>query len=111
MKMSKEMDKFVRETITKGNDYLAVRCDGGWIITFISWDDEDYAEASVDYVTDDLRAMQLSTTGQDRYEPFTPREPEYRRMHVYAWDGITQQVETVQYVTTDDPNGYYFICK
>lgn len=110
MKKSKEMDKFVKETVTNGRDYLAVRCDGGWIVTYISWDDEDYAEVGVDYVTDDLRAMQLSVTGQDRGD-VTSEDPEYKPMHVYAYDGLTQQVETVQYVTTDEPGGYYFICE
>lgn len=97
------------EVLGEWGPLLAVRCKGGYLVAYNLSDSGYYSEISVDFVSDDGGVLQLATVGRDEnedhlYEP----EPDYQPMHVYAWNGLEEDVQTMQYVTVDNSSYYYY---
>ena len=91
-----------------GDVAIAVRTKGGWLVSRQTGAPGIYDEISVDFIDDGGRLLQLATVGRDEEEEhlYDP-EDGYQQMHVYAWDGIEEDVKTIQYVTVDESSHWY----
>lgn len=88
-----------------GNPAFKIGCEGGYLLAYQSGDPGIYDEISVNFVSDDGRLVQLATIGRDE-EP-SELEEGYQPMHVYAYDGIEEDVASTQYVTISDKSIWY----
>ena len=88
-----------------GNPAIKVGCEGGYLLAFQNGDPGIYDEIEVNFVSDDGRLIQLATIGRDE-EP-SELEEGYQPMHVYAYDGVEEDVASIQYVTINDDSLWY----
>ena len=98
------------EVLGEWGPLLAVRCKGGYLVAYNPSDPGYYSEISVDFVSDDGGVLQLATVGRDESSDEDAARrfmPDYQPMHVYAWNGMEEDVQTVQYVTVDDSSYFY----
>ena len=98
-----------------GNPAIKVGCEGGYLLAFQSGDPGIYDEISVNFVSDDGRLIQLATIGRDEDEDYESNGWDvtdsdafgYQPMHVYAYDGIDEDVASTQYVTIGSDSRWY----
>lgn len=92
-----------------GRPAIKVGCEGGYLLAFQSGDPGIYDEISVNFVSDEGRLIQIATIGRDEYDSdnISDAFKDYQPMHVYAYDGISEDVETVQYVTINEDSLWY----
>ena len=98
------------KVLSEGNPALMVRTKGGWLVAQATGDPGVFDEIGIDFVADDGRLLQLAVVGRDEDEvdPDNPyNDPDYRNMHVYAFDGVHELVVAAQYVTVDDNSHWY----
>ena len=114
--MTHEAQDVINRIVGGNVDYFVVPTQVGWLVAFRSGDSGIFDEISVDLVTPDGRAMQLSVTGydcrtddEDDNEDVDRRrwDPDYQRMHVLFWDGTDWEGAQRVNVSLDDDRGYY----
>ena len=89
-------------TVKVEDELLKVRCKDGWLVAGYMGDPGEYDEIVVYLEADDGRTLQLAVVGCNDcdYEDAFMRsiDPEWEPMHVYAYDGMHDDVAKVQYV-------------
>ena len=92
-----------------GNPAFKIGCDGGYLLAYQTGDPGIYDEISVDFVSDDGRLIQLATIGRSEHpsEDMADMIAGYQPMHVYAYDGVEEDVASTQYVTINDDSLWY----
>lgn len=109
MELGSDTSAFEIPGVTDGPS-LVVRCGGGSLIAYAVGDPGLYSEIAVDFVSDDGKAMQLAVIGRDECDEWDafPAPEGYQPMHVYAYDGIEEGVQSTQYVTVDALKGNWY---
>lgn len=90
-----------------GNPAIKVGCEGGYLLAYQSGDPGIYDEISVNFVSDDDRLIQLAVVGRDEDQDLSDFIKGYQPMHVYAYDGIEEDVAQDQFVTINDDSRWY----
>lgn len=88
---------------------LVLKCKGGYLVAYPSGDPGIFDEINVVFVADDGRLLQLAIVGRDEEKGDwrSDEVPDYQPMHVYAFDGVDEEVQSIQYVTVND-NSYWY---
>ena len=92
---------------SNGNPAFKVGCEGGYLLAYQTGDPGIYDEISVDFVSDDGKLIQLATIGRDEDSDLEGFIKGYQPMHVYAYDGVEEDVASTQYVTINDNSLWY----
>ena len=90
-----------------GNPAIKVGCEGGYLLAFQSGDPSVYDEISINFVSDEGKLIQLATIGRDEDCDLADFIGGYQPMHVYAYDGIDEDVASTQYVTIGSDSHWY----
>jgi len=87
---------------------LVLKCKGGYLVAFPSGDPGIFDEIEVVFVADDGKLLQLAIVGRDEDDDYDGgNTPDYQPVHVYAFDGVHEEVQSTQYVTVNDDSHWY----